>query len=58
MSTVMKKNQTAGKTAKTIWGIVASVGLTTMLTVSGSFIITAVSLAAFAFGAWKGGWMI
>lgn len=51
--------QTAGETATTKpgWGIVALVSLMVATTMGGSFIVTAISVAFFAFSAWKGGYM-
>lgn len=50
---------TAGETAQTkpVWGIVSLIGLLVATTISGSLIITAVAVAMFGIGAWRGGYM-
>ena len=47
------------KTSKTkpVWGIVALAGLVAATTIEGSLIVTAASVALFALGAWRGGYM-
>ena len=51
--------KTAGETAQTkpVWGIVSLIGLLVATTISGSLIITAVAVAMFGIGAWRGGYM-
>jgi hypothetical protein len=57
----MKTNTTAAQSAKNQtkkgWGFLAAVGITIILTIDGSLIITALGIAVFAIGAYKGGWM-
>ena len=47
----------SAKTTRPVWGIVAMVSLVAATTLEGSLAVTAISVALFTFGAWKGGYM-
>ena len=62
MSTKMQNTQKpAGQTAQSntnpAWGIVSLIGMFAACTFGGNLVITAIAVAMFAFGAYKGGYM-
>ena len=59
LSDMQNTQKTAGQTAKTNkgWGIVAVISVMVAITCFGNLWITGISVALFAFSAWKGGYM-